>query len=176
MFATIEDLKKRFGCKELAKRADDGRGLIVDYDNPDLDIDLIKERIQCALDDGCADVMQALCCCFDIKCILALKEQGDTWGLLTKIQSHFARYYLHEDISLKDCDHIVEINYTRMKKELKELCECKFLMSDQGNKCGRRNDSFICVAPREACIPVPCESCGCSDCSGCCCEPIRKRK
>lgn len=177
MFATIEDLKKRYGCKELAKRGDDGRGIIVDFNDPDLnlyDYPEIIERLQCALDDACADIMKALGCCFDLKCILALKEQGDTWQCLTKIQSQRARYYIHEDISLKDCDHIAYVNYEYSEKELKELCNCKCLYSDQGNPCYQKCHAFICVAPRNSCIPEPCIKCGCGDCDGCCCLPDEK--
>lgn len=167
MYATLDDLICRFGPKEISKRADDGRGLITDFSEPDFTIPEIEDRINCALEDACFFIRNKLGCCFDLKCLKDLMEDGHTFGILKVWAVHIARYYLHEDISMKDCDHIVWINYNDVCKQIEKMCDCGCLTSDQGEDCGKKCTAKIKVACRDICIPMPCEVC-CDD--PCCCD------
>lgn len=164
MFTTIQNMIDCFGNEEMV--------CISDKSQPRTGL-VNETRVQCAIDDACAEIVASLACCgFNIKQLKENIANGQTYPVLRHWANDVARYHLYDTIRLSTnaggSDHESHRRYQNYHEEIKEICKCGVLVNSEGDLLCVNKKSIV-VTNDPTCLPRNACCCGSSSC---CCGGI----
>jgi len=114
-------------------------------------------RVLSAIEDACSEIMFSISCCFDSAYIKTIFDNGGYFPRLRAWCVDVARYRLYDNIRLDshdgENDHESYRRYSQFKKDIKTLCDCGKLLSDQFAEVPRLYKYVSEVESLSDCIP-----------------------